>query len=60
MGGISIVDIKGAFDLAKDLMKGDIFLKACKNTNKFVQRKIYLSPDKEKIEWICDPPKSED
>ena len=58
MGGISLIDIKGAFELAKDLMKGDVFLKVCKNTNKFVQRKISLSPDQEKVLWICDPPKS--
>lgn len=36
-------------------MKGDVFLKICKSTNKFVQRKIYLSADEEKIEWVSDP-----
>lgn len=38
-------------------MEGGIFLKICKNTNKFVQRKIYLSPDESKILWVSDPPK---
>ena len=41
-------------------MKGDVFLKECKNTNKFVQRKIFLSNDEEKILWVSDPQKSED
>lgn len=41
-------------------MKGDVFLKVCKNTNKFVQRKIFLSNDEEKILWVSDPQKSED
>jgi len=26
-------------------MKGDVFLKSCFNTKKFVQRKVYLSED---------------
>ena len=49
-----------AFAFTKDLMKGDVFLKVCKNTNKFVQRKIYLSKDEEKIFWVCDPVKSQE
>lgn len=40
-------------------MKGDVFLKACYGSKKFVQRKIYLSQDEERIEWISDPPKSD-
>ena len=38
-------DFSAVLNLTKDLMKGDVFLKVCKNTNKFVQRKIYLSED---------------
>lgn len=38
-------NLKEAFDFTKDLMKGHIFLKICRNSNKFVQRKIYLSKD---------------
>jgi hypothetical protein len=30
-------------------------LKSCKDTTKFVQRKIYLSQDEEKIFWVSDP-----
>lgn len=51
-------NLKEAFDFTKDLMKGDVFLKICKNTNKFVQRKIYLSEDQERIYWVSDPEKS--
>ena len=40
-------------------MKGDVFLKVCYGSKKFVQRKIYLSQDEQRIEWINDPPKSE-
>lgn len=36
-------------------MKGDVFIKFCKNTNKFVQRKLYLSDDETKILWVTDP-----
>ena len=42
---LSMSNLKEAFEFTKDLMKGDVFLKVCKNTNKFVQRKIYLSKD---------------
>ena len=55
---ISSFDVAGAMQLRKDLMKGDVFLKACKNTNKFVQRKIYLSESEDKIFWVTDPPGS--
>lgn len=41
-------------------MKGDIFLKICKSTNKFVQRKVFLSEDETKLQWVCDPPKEEE
>lgn len=54
--GISSFDIIGALNLAKDLMKGDVFLKICKSTNKFVQRKVSLSEGEDRIEWINDPP----
>ena len=40
---VSSFDITGVLNLTKDLIKGDVFLKVCRNTNKFVQRKIYLS-----------------
>jgi hypothetical protein len=39
-------------------MKGDIFLKICKSTNKFVQRKVFLSENEQRINWICDPPQN--
>lgn len=38
-------DFQNALKLTKQLKKGDIFVKACRNTNKMVQRKIYLSDD---------------
>ena len=41
-------------------MKGDIFLKSCKSTNKFVQRRVYLSGDQQKIQWEEDPPKNQE
>ena len=53
-------DFSAVLNLTKDLMKGDVFLKVCKNTNKFVQRKIYLSENEERILWINDPPKGDD
>jgi len=34
-------------------------LKICRNTTKFVQRKVYISEDETKINWICDPPKGD-
>ncbi len=40
-------------------MKGDVFLKACYGAKKFVQRKIYLSEDENRIEWVNDPQKSD-
>jgi hypothetical protein len=40
-------------------MKGDIFLKICRSTNKFVQRKVFLSADEQKINWVCDPSQGE-
>ena len=57
---VSSFDLTGALNLTKDLMKGDVFLKVCKNTNKFVQRKLSLSEDEERIEWVNDPPKGFD
>lgn len=54
---ISSNDIKSVLKLTKDLMKGDVFLKICWSTKKFVQRRIYLSADQQRIEWVCDPHK---
>jgi hypothetical protein len=42
---LSVSNIGDALAYTKDLIKGDVFLKVCKNTNKFVQRKIMLSED---------------
>jgi len=34
-------------------------LKICRSTNKFVQRKVFLSEDETRIQWVCDPPQDE-
>lgn len=49
-------DFQSTLKLTKELKKGDVFLKSCLNTNKFVQRKIYLSDDERRIYWVADPP----
>jgi hypothetical protein len=48
-------------------MKGDVVLKICRDTNKlpfsnpkqskFVQRRIFLSEDQQRINWVVDPAK---
>lgn len=50
-------DFQGSLKLTKELKKGDVFLKVCRNTIKFVQRKIFLSDDEKRIYWVSDPPK---
>jgi hypothetical protein len=40
-----IDDFQNSFKLVSELKKGDLFLKVCRNTPKFVQRKLYLSDD---------------
>jgi cytohesin/brefeldin A-inhibited guanine nucleotide-exchange protein len=40
-------------------MKGDIFLKVCRSTNKFVQRRVFLSEDETKVMWVSDPPQND-
>lgn len=55
---LAVSNIKQAIEISKELIKGDIFLKVCKNTNKFVQRKVFLSKDETKIQWVCDPPQN--
>ena len=55
---ISLHDIPGALNIANDLKKGDVFLKICRSTCKFVQRRVNLSSDEKKIFWREDPPKS--
>ena len=52
-------DFQSTLKLTKQLKKGDVFLKICRNTVKFVQRKLYLSDDESKILWASDPPSSE-
>lgn len=42
---INTSDFQGTLKLTKELKNGDVFLKVCRNTVKFVQRKIYLSDD---------------
>jgi hypothetical protein len=42
---LAVSNIGEAFELSKELIKGDIFLKICKSTNKFVQRRVFLSED---------------
>lgn len=56
---INASDLKGSLKLTNELKKGDVFLKLCRNTPKFVQRKIYLSNDETRIEWVSDPIKSD-
>ena len=46
---IGSIDFQEMLNLTKTLMKGDVFLKVCRNTNKFVQRKIFLSEDEKRI-----------
>lgn len=41
------------------MIKGDIFLKACWSSTKFVQRKVFLSEDESKILWVKDPPEGD-
>lgn len=42
---ITSSDFKSTLKLTTELKKGDVFLKVCRNTPKFVQRKLYLSDD---------------
>jgi hypothetical protein len=53
---LAVSNIGEAIQLSKELIKGDIFLKVCKSTRKFVQRRIWLSNDESKICWVGDPP----
>lgn len=46
---INVSDFKSSLKLTNELKKGDIFLKVCRNTPKFVQRKIYLNEDGTRI-----------
>ena len=46
---INASDFKGSLKLTNELKKGDVFLKLCRNTPKFVQRKIFLSNDELRI-----------
>lgn len=39
------LDLQGMLKITKDLMKGDVFLKVCRKSNKFAQRKVYLTQD---------------
>ena len=51
----------------KELMKGDVVLKICREStklpfsspkqSKFVQRRMFLSDDQSRINWVSDPPK---
>ena len=41
-------------------MKGDIFLKSCRNNKNLVQRKVFLSEDELRINWVVDPPKGDE
>lgn len=52
---LAVSNIGEAIEISKELMKGDIFLKICKSTNKFVQRKVFLSEDESRIQWVNDP-----
>lgn len=54
---IQTSDFQSTLKLTKELKQGDVFLKVCRNTIKFVQRKIYLSNDEKRIYWVSDPPK---
>lgn len=47
--GIASNDFQAILKLTKELMKGDVFLKACYGAKKFVQRRIYLSEDEQRI-----------
>jgi len=46
---INASDLKGSLKLTNELKKGDVFLKLCRNTSKFVQRKLFLSNDELRI-----------
>jgi hypothetical protein len=54
---LAVSNIGEAIEISKELMKGDIFLKICKSTNKFVQRKVFLSKDETRLQWVSDPAK---
>ena len=34
-------------------------MKVCNNSNKFVQRRVFLSTDETKIQWVKDPPEND-
>jgi hypothetical protein len=56
---LAVSNVGEAIQLSKELINGDIFLKICKSTNKFVQRKVFLSEDELRINWVSDPSKGE-
>ena len=53
-------NLSEAIALSKDLIEGDVFLKACWGSTKLVQRRVYVSEDETKIMWVKDPPEGDD
>lgn len=56
MKDLAVSNIGEAIEISKELIKGDTFLKVCRSSKKFVQRKVFLSQDEQRINWVSDPP----
>lgn len=46
---LQFLEINKLNELRNRLMEGDVFLKVCRTSNKFVQRKVYITTDENRI-----------
>lgn len=46
---LQFLEINKLNELRNRLMEGDVFLKVCRTSNKFVQRKVYITKDENRI-----------